>query len=298
MKVVFFGNHDVGIASLSALIDLTKIVGVVAHPIDVEDGVRYRSVYDYSIDRCLPSIRGTAKDSEVYDFVNRANPDLIWVTDYRYILPKKIISISHLGAVNLHPSLLPKYRGRASINWAILNGETKIGLSAHYIEEEPDAGDLIKQVYIDLTKDQDVGDALSMLLPLYKEVTKDVIGYFENNVIPRKQQFSLDATQFPARKPDDGLIDWILPARQICNLVRAVSHPYPGAFTNTQKGRIYIWKAFYRLDSVEKKITPGTIIEIKNNEFFSIQCGVGVLNVTSWTSGFVLSETFKIGDCL
>src|SRR5262245_39304488 len=133
MRVLFLGNHTVGTKTLAAIAETETVVGVVAHPEDPEDGVRYESVYGLALSRGWKVLRGGGKDTKVDEFIRQAKPDLLWITDFRYLLPAPLLNIAPLGVVNLHPSLLPKYRGRAPINWAILKGETTLGLTAHYV---------------------------------------------------------------------------------------------------------------------------------------------------------------------
>ena len=125
MNVIFFGNHTVGVSVLKVLLKEVNVEGVVSHPSDPEDGIKYESVYDFSLSNNLNAIRGKGSDKKIVNFVTTKSPDLIWVTDYRYLLPKKIFTVPKYGSINMHPSLLPKYRGRASLNWAIINGEKK-----------------------------------------------------------------------------------------------------------------------------------------------------------------------------
>ncbi len=134
MRIAFLGNHTVGVIVLKLLFKEKDIVGVVAHPADPEDGIRYRSVYKFAVKHCLPVIRAKGKDKNHEQFIREKKPDLLWITDYRYLIPKNIISLAPLGTINLHPSLLPKYRGRAPVNWAIINGETILGLTAHFVD--------------------------------------------------------------------------------------------------------------------------------------------------------------------
>ena len=285
MKIIFLGNHSVGVESLTALLSINKVkvVGVVAHPPDPEDGVVYASVYKFAITKNLNVIRGRAKDKKTYDFIKNAKPDLIWVTDYRYLISMKIISEAVFGAVNLHPSLLPKYRGRASLNWAILNGEKEIGLTAHFIDKNLDSGDIINQKKFFLNENEDVGDALKKLMPYYSSITKDVINKFQNNTVTSVPQDHSLATIYPSRKPEDGVINWFNSAEQIFNFVRALSYPYPGAFSDIKKSRIYIWKAELIKDNNESKIAPGTILKYLKDKRFIIKCGFGKLKVTKWT---------------
>ncbi len=243
MKVLFLGNHTVGVRTLRAIRRQADLVGVVAHPEDPEDGVRYESVFAEAQTLGVPVIRTTGKSADLATFVKRCAPDLLWVADYRYLLPREIVALAKHGAVNLHPSLLPAYRGRASINWAILRGETEFGLTAHVVDEGMDTGDIVGQRAYRLDRTQDVGDALSTLYPIYEELTGEVLRDFQRENVRRRAQPPTGASSFPRRRPEDGLIDWSKPANEIWNLVRAVAAPYPGAFTAWAGGVLRIWKA-------------------------------------------------------
>lgn len=283
MRVLFFGNHDVGIATLDTLVIHADVVGVVAHPIDPEEGDRYASLFDFAWKNNLNVIRGRGRDASVLEFVKTLAPDLIWVTDYRYILPNRLFSVTKFGAINLHPSLLPRYRGRASVNWAILRGETRIGLSAHFIDEGVDTGDIITQLKISLNRHQDVGDALAALMPQYRKITRDVLSFFESGVVPRRAQDHSKSSLFPARNPEHGRINWSHSAENIQNLVRAVAHPYPGAFCESQYGKIFIWKA-YKAETVNFAFDQlGAVVGLSEKKNPKVQCGDGLLEIVDCT---------------
>lgn len=298
MKVVFFGNHDVGIAALDTLVRYADVVGVVAHPIDPEEGVRYASLFDFASKNNLNIIRGAGKDTSVLEFVRGLCPDLIWVTDYRYILPSHLFSLAKFGAINLHPSLLPRYRGRASVNWAILNGETEVGLTAHFIDEGVDTGDIITQLAIKLDRDQDVGDVLTALIPTYRKITRDVLSFFASGIVPRRVQDHSKGSLFPARNPEDGRIDWSQSAENIRNLVRAVSHPYPGAFSESPYGKIFIWKACIADKSNVDVDQPGAVVGLSEKNNPTIQCGDGLLEIVDFTLEDGSTVHFIAGDHL
>lgn len=274
MRVVFLGNHTVGVTALSVLMARAEVVGVVAHPPDPEDGIRYQSVFDYAQLRGLQAIRGKATEPQVSNFILMAAPDLIWITDYRYLLPAHLLSIAPLGAINLHPSLLPKYRGRAPINWAILHGETELGLTAHFVDEGMDSGDIIEQERFDLTVDEDVGDALMKLLPLYASVTARILNKLQTGHIVRRKQDHSRASNFPARKPQDGLINWDQPSVAILNLIRAVAAPYPGAFTFLGNAKVLVWQACLARRTVDAN--AGTVIGYEGRAPV-VACGEGAL---------------------
>ena len=266
MKVSFLGNHTVGVTALKAIAANEDIVSVTAHPFDREDGVLYDSVYDYAMQMGWNTIRSNGKGCFLEDFIKESKPDLIWVTDYRYLLPLSLVNLAPLGGVNLHPSLLPKYRGRASINWAILKGEEELGLTAHFIDEGIDSGDIIEQIRFKLSEDQDIGNALELLYPLYERLTYQVLKYFHLGDVPRYSQKHNDATIFPRRKPDDGLIDWDQPAKRVQDLIRAVAHPYPGAFSFWHGRKILIWSATLYLGEISKGL-PGEVLRSDSNNF-------------------------------
>jgi methionyl-tRNA formyltransferase len=278
MKIVFFGNHTVGVETLKTLQATEQVVGVVAHVHDPEDGVRYRSVYEYSARIGMNVIRTNGKDSALETFIKSAQPDLLWVTDYKYLLPKPLLSITPKGVVNLHPGLLPKYRGRAPINWAILNGETTIGLSAHFVDEGMDTGDIIEQMCFDLKEEQDVGNALQILYPLYAEITQRVLKYFKSGSVPRRPQDHLVSTTFPARRPEDGLIYWGLPAGSIRNLIRAVAAPYPGAFTFYRGRKLVVWKS--QLACTQRRCDPPGMVLKHDSRGIVVQCNPGSILLT------------------
>jgi len=276
VRILFFGNHTVGVRALSALSETESICAVVAHPADPEDGVRYESVYEFAGRHGWQVIRSHGKDPALPRFVRSARPDLIWITDYRYLLPRELLDLSPHGAVNLHPSLLPKYRGRAPINWAIINGETRLGLTAHVVDEGMDTGDIIAQFAFDLAPPRDVGDALELLYPLYGEISRTVARHFRTGNVPRIRQDHSQATVFPRRKPEDGLIDWHMSVRSVWNLIRAVAHPYPGAFTTMHGQRLTVWKGAPSPHASGRGVVAGAIVDIADGAVH-VQCGDGVL---------------------
>jgi methionyl-tRNA formyltransferase len=292
MRVVFLGNHTVGVYALKALIETAEVVGVVAHPKDEEDGVRYESVYDFAVSKKLNVIRATGKSETLSNFITELKPDLIWIADYRYIIPQNIIAVPKLGAVNLHPSLLPAYRGRAVVNWAIINGETTLGLTAHFTDEGVDTGDIIDQVIFTITDKQNVGDALNILYPLYFTITQKVINEFINGTIKRMKQ-PKEGMVYPARKPMDGKINWDDTVENIYNLIRAVAYPYPGAFTHLENEKLTIWKAEKVPGGANDTGLPGTILNIAGDAF-TVKCANGLLKINKFE--FANPAKIKVGS--
>jgi methionyl-tRNA formyltransferase len=282
MRIAFLGNHTVGVVVLKVLLQESDVVAVVAHPSDPEDGTRYRSVYNFAVEHDLSVLRARGKDEKLKQFIREKKPDLLWITDYRYLIPGNIISLAQLGAINLHPSLLPKYRGRAPINWAIINGEVNLGLTVHFVDDGMDTGDIIYQESFFLSQEQDVGDALNILYPLYGLITQKVLKAFESGNIPRHSQNHLASTVFSRRTPADGLIDFTDAAISVWNLIRAVSRPYPGAFSYLNDKKVFLWKARPSTIRVNTGAIPGSIQKV-DSKGFHIQCGDGPLCITDFS---------------
>lgn len=275
MKIVFLGNHTVGVRTLRVIREMAELVGVVAHPADPEDGVRYESVTVAACGLGVPVLRSTGRSGELTQFIAALEPDLLWIADYRYLLPTAVLAMPRLGTINLHPSLLPRYRGRAPVNWAILHGETHLGLTAHFVDEGMDSGDIVGQRSFELTRDEDVGDALEKLYPLYESLTADVLGAMLRGQVSRRVQDGALATAYPRRTPDDGRVDWAQSAESVWNLTRAVAAPYPGAFTECGAGRLRIWKirAARHLSSTVTT-APGEVISVSTERGeITIACG-------------------------
>jgi methionyl-tRNA formyltransferase len=284
MRVVFLGNHTVGVTALSALLEVADVTGVIAHPADPEDGVRYASVYDFAVARGLPTIRARGRDATVPAFLAQAAADLLWITDYRYLLPADLLNSARYGAVNLHPSLLPRYRGRAPLNWAILHGEREVGLTAHVVDAGMDSGDILAQHRLVLGDDEDVGHVLERLMPLYDALPREIVRGFETQSLSPTPQNHALATTFPARTPADGRVQWSAPARHIHNLVRAVAAPYPGAFTQLDDRQVTIWRT--RPVDRDEAAPPGTILSIQDG-VPTVQCGHGALALVQTDAGDV-----------
>lgn len=281
-RVAFFGNHDVGISALKGVCEVTTEVLVIAHPPDPEDGVRYTSLFDFASASGLSVLRGKGKDQHVLDAVSAFEPDLIFVADYRYLLPKELLDVVARAAVNLHPSLLPKYRGRAPLNWAILKGETEVGLTAHFIDTEMDRGDILEQVAISVSPQQDVGNVMAALIPIYQKMARKVVCAIVQDTVTSRPQDHKRATTFPARKPEDGIVDWTDNVEAIHNLIRAVARPYPGAFSWMQGlGPIHLWKAT-KTDQNSAGVKAGEILEASANSL-RIATGDCALLVSDWT---------------
>jgi methionyl-tRNA formyltransferase len=155
----------------------------------------------------------------------------------------EILRIPRLGAFNIHGSLLPKYRGRAPINWAVIHGEKETGATLHRMIKRADAGDIVDQEVVPIGPDDTAFDVFNKVTAAAREVLERKLDAIKAGTAPRTPQDESQATCFGGRKPEDGRIDWRQSSESIYNLIRAVTHPYPGAFTEVNGKRLFIWQA-------------------------------------------------------
>jgi methionyl-tRNA formyltransferase len=180
------------------------------------------------------------------------SPDYLFSFYYRQIIPMSVLNLAKIAPLNMHGSLLPKYRGRVPINWAVLYGETETGATLHVMAEKPDAGDIVAQQAVPIGPDETAGEVFAKVTAAAAETLKGVLPQLLQGDVPRRPNNLAEGSYFGGRKPEDGRIDWQQSAAQVYNLIRAVAPPYPGAFCDieTPKGmeRITI-NAARRLDT-------------------------------------------------
>lgn len=193
-------------------------------------------------------------------------PNLIAVMGWRTIIPTEVLAVPKFGAVALHDSLLPRYRGFAPINWAIINGERETGVSLFYLDEGVDSGPVIAQQRIPIGPDDTGAD-------VYEKVTGASVALMGEHIPslararqPAKAQEAADATFTCSRTPEDGRIDWSAPTRAVYDLIRALSFPYPGAFTTLEGRRLVVWKAKpVQPASIYSGRVPGRVVALGSN---------------------------------
>lgn len=243
--ILVFAYHDVGYECLSALIDRgEKVTALFTHRDSPGENVWFRSVADLARrHRVAVHTPESLRDPAWIARVSDMKPDLIFSFYYRDIIPREILDVPRLGAFNMHGSLLPRYRGRAPVNWAILNGEMETGATLHHMIARPDAGDIVDQEPVPIGPDETARDVFEKVTRAARLVLERQIDALKEGAAPRMPQDEAHATTFGRRRPEDGRINWTQSAHAISNLIRAVTHPYPGAFTHDGETKIYIWLA-------------------------------------------------------
>lgn len=232
-KAVVFAYHDVGVRCLQVMIEHgVDIPLVVTHLDNPAERIWFASVAELAQKHAIAV--ATPEDPNEVAFVARIGaiaPDFLFSFYYRFMLAPPLLATARRGAFNMHGSLLPKYRGRVPINWAVLHGETETGATLHEMIAKPDAGRIVEQQAVAVGADDQAVEVFRKVVGAAETVLRRCLTALEDgNAILREQDLSLGA-YFGARKPADGHINWVQPAREVHNLVRAVAPPYPGAFT-------------------------------------------------------------------
>ena len=276
--ILVFAYHNVGYECLDALIQNDEyVLAVITHKDNPEEEIWFRSVSNLAKKYDIPVHTPDSVDSP--DWVERIaswKPDLILSFYYRSMIQEDILSIPRLGAFNMHGSLLPKYRGRVPINWAVLNGEKETGVTLHHMVKRADAGDIVDQEKVAIGPDETAAEVFAKCVKAARVVLERQLDALTSGTAPRKPQDESQATKFGGRKPEDGRIDWTQSSEKIYNLIRAVTQPYPGAFTMSRGKKLLIWWA---TPSKAAGNTPGTITSL---DPLIVTTGSGSLEVVNY----------------
>ncbi|ANI99006.1 formyltransferase [Polynucleobacter wuianus] len=274
MHAVVFAYHDVGVNCLKALLNAgIQVDLVVTHQDDPNENVWFGSVAKLCQKKNIPYITPSA--SELHDLIPKLealSPDYIFSFYFRHMIPAKILACAKIAALNMHGSLLPKFRGRAPVNWAILHGETETGATLHVMEVKPDAGDIVGQVAVSIGPDETATDVFGKVSSAAEEVINQALPELIQGIVPRKPNDLQKGSYFGGRKPADGQIHWNQTALQVHNLARAVAPPYPGAFTEHMGQTMIVAKTSLK-GPFPANLNLGTRgIQVVDNRVFGI-CG-------------------------
>jgi methionyl-tRNA formyltransferase len=243
-RCVVFGYHELGYACIEALLELgAPILALFTHRDDPGEEIWWRSCEQLAAAHGIPVYTDEEFGRDWIVKLRSWRPAAIYSFNYRRLLPRQVLECASLGAFNVHPSKLPAYRGRAPINWVLVNGEHETGVTLHYMVQRADAGDIVGQETVAID-DSDTALSLSRkLTPMAANLIRRFHPLIVAGRAPRHAQDLSAGSYFGRRTPADGRIDWNWPARRIFNLVRAVTHPYPGAFCIAAGRKMFIWQA-------------------------------------------------------
>lgn len=279
MRAVVFAYHDIGYVSLQELLRAgAEVAAVITHEDDPNEEQWFRSVRELAEAQHLPVFTPpTVNSPEWIARIAAWQPDFMFSFYYRKILPKEILALPLRGALNLHGSLLPKYRGRCPVNWVLIHDECTTGVTLHYMEEKPDRGDIVAQRAVPIDDSDTALTLFRKLTDAAAALMRDTYPLLCAGTAPRRPQDHAQASYFGGRRPADGRIDWAQSARTIFNLVRAVTHPYPGAFGLWQGRTLYVWEAHAALDARPTGAAPGTVVSVRPT--LQVQSGTDTLEL-------------------
>ena len=261
MKTVVLAYHNMGIAGLDALKKHGyEIAAIFTHEDDPGENCWFGSVKEWAKSHGVTFYTTEQINSPQWvEKIKALEPDILFSFYYRKMLGQAILDVPRIGALNLHGSLLPAYRGRCPVNWVIIKGEKKTGVSLHFMVEKPDAGDLVAQREVLIDPDDTAQMLYEKLCLAAGQLLDDILPLIKKEEIPRTEQDLSRGSYYGGRRPEDGRIDWQQEAKDIYNLIRAVTDPYPGAFAILENGlQIKILKATMAEGTPGKE--PGDIL--------------------------------------
>jgi methionyl-tRNA formyltransferase len=286
MRIIFMGYHNIGYVCLEALIALCRelgdeMVAVVTHEDDPKENIWFASVARLAFDHYLPVYQpANPNDPAFVAAMQVLQPDLLFSCYYRHMLQQPLLALPRLGALNLHGSLLPRYRGRCPVNWVLVNGESETGVTLHYMEAQADRGDIVAQAAIPITSEDTAATLFARMTAAAGKLFRDTYPLLRHGQAPRLPQDHSRASYFGGRRPEDGRIDWRHPATAIYNLMRAVTHPYPGAFTSFGGRKLFIWNGRPLASPLAAADVPGQVTARLPGEGLLVATGKGHFLIT------------------
>ncbi len=298
MKCVVLAYHNVGVAGIRALLDHGfEISAVFTHRDNPNETIWFDSVAEFASSQGIEVFAPESVNHPVW--INRIKamaPDFIFSFYYRDMLSAELLALPKKGALNLHGSLLPKYRGRVPLNWAIINGEKETGVTLHYMCEKADAGDIVDAQAFPIENADTAKTVFDKAVAAARVVLDRSLPALVAGTAKRTPQNHGAATKFAGRKPADGEIDWSKSADEVRNLIRAVTRPYPGAFSYSGDRKCFFWAA--EKVPAPAKAAPGTVL---GSDPLVIACGKDALKITAaqlesgvYTTGAQFAEDARI----
>ncbi|BEM13628.1 bifunctional UDP-4-amino-4-deoxy-L-arabinose formyltransferase/UDP-glucuronic acid oxidase ArnA [Serratia marcescens] len=278
MKAIVFAYHDIGCAGLKALTEAGyDVQAVFTHTDDPGENNFFSSVARLGAELDLPVYAPEDVNHPLWvDRIRALQPDVIFSFYYRHMLSDEILSLAPQGGFNLHGSLLPHYRGRAPVNWALVNGETETGATLHKMVKRPDAGDIVGQQKVTIADNDTALTLHKKVLEAAQVVLQEQLPKLKNGTATFTKQDESQASYFGRRTAADGEILWHKSAKEINNLVRAVTEPYPGAFSYLGQRKLIVWRS--RVLDTQHDKQPGTVLSTSP---LVIACGEGALEIVA-----------------
>jgi methionyl-tRNA formyltransferase len=304
-RCVLFAYHETGYACMEALLKMgAPIAALFTHRDDSHEEIWWRSCADLAARHGVP-VHFDESVETAGAKLGALKPAVIYSFSYRHLIPESVLALAPLGAFNLHPSLLPAYRGRAPVNWVLVNGERETGVTLHHMVARADAGDIVGQRAVAIDDSDTALTLYRKLVPLGVELIDELHPKIVAGTAPRRMMDISKGSYFGRRKPEDGRIDWRWPARRIFNLVRAVTHPYPGAFCFVGGRKLFLWQV--KIGSENGTLgAPGRVVREMTDGAFEVAAGEGsvIVKVAQFEDGVeriareALSQAGRVTDTI
>lgn len=309
MRAVFMGTPEFAVPTLQALIDHHQVEAVVTQP-DKQRGrgkkVQFPPVKEKAVEHEIPVYQPQkARDEEFVEILREINPDVIVVVAYGQILPESILNIPKYGCINVHGSLLPKYRGAAPIQWAVLDGEEKTGITTMYMEKGLDTGDMIDKAEIVLDPKETAGTLHDKLMEIGANLLLETLEKLENETAVRIKQNDSESCYASMLTKEMGQIDFSKSACEIECLIRGMN-PWPSAYTSLNGKTLKVWEAEVLTENSGEE--PGTVIDVTKDAIVAA-CKEGALKllevqmagkkrmkVSAFLLGYQVEKGMKLGE--
>jgi len=273
-SAVVFAYHNVGVRCLSVLLDQgVRVALVVTHKDKPGETIWFDSVEKLARQHGLPVITPeNANDAAVVAQIRALQPDFLFSFYYRNMLGPELLALARRGAYNMHGSLLPRYRGRVPVNWAVIMGESETGASLHEMVAKPDAGGIVEQQAAPIGPEDTAAEVFGKVAKAAQQVLARALPLLIAGTARITPQDLSKGSYYGGRKPEDGRIDWTKSAQAIHNLVRGVAPPYPGAFTQLDGMTLRILRTRLEPNKRPRSGAPGLYFEA--GSYFA-DCGDG-----------------------
>ncbi len=295
-RIIFFGYSEVGYTCIDLLVSRgDNVIALFTHEDNPNEKIWFKTPASLARENNIPIYTSVSVNTpEWIEKIAALKPDLILSVYYRNMISEAVLALAPLGAFNMHGSLLPKFRGRAPINWAIVKGAKESGMTLHRMVKKADAGNVVDQAGTSIGPRDSAEHVFRKVLPLAREVLSRQIDALLTGTAREKPQDESQATYFTGRTPEDGRIRWNLTSQEIYDLVRAVTDPYPGAFTEVGSSKLMIWWCEVIPTSTSPAISPGQILSLAP---LTIATGDGAVELTrvEWRGS---QPTLKTGQIL
>jgi len=282
MNTIVLAYHNIGCRGLESLLrNGFKVTAVFTHKDDPRENIWFDSVAEFAASKNIPVFAPDDINHPLWiQRIKDMKPDIIFSFYYRNMVKPAVLDIPSYGCLNLHGSLLPKYRGRCPVNWVLVNGEKETGVTLHYMTPKPDDGDIVDQKKIAISDDDTARTLHGKLAGVSADLLDEILPQIKAGTAPRRPQDHSQATYYGGRRPKDGEIDWSMSSEEIHNLVRAVTQPYPGAFSYIGDRKCLFWSV-NEVSTESWDAAPGTVV---STDPLIITCGKGSISVDSGQS--------------